>query len=84
MRIIEAKKEKAITDMEVTKRHLYERAAGSKVGEKQYHPLIQFVLGLKQSLGESLEILPMTKSKKEEVDGDVEGNSIRRKAFDEK
>ena len=51
MRVIEAKKEKAITYIEVTKRHLYERAAGSKVGEKQHHPLIQFVLDLKQSLG---------------------------------
>ena len=78
MRIIEAKKEKAITDMEVTKRHLYERAAGSKVREKQYHPLVQFVLG------ESLGVLPMTKSKKEEGDSDVKGNSKRRKAFDEK
>ncbi|CAB9515638.1 expressed unknown protein [Seminavis robusta] len=69
-RVLKAKLEKSNADLQKTKKQLYETAAESKVREKQFHLLIQCMLDLKRSLGETVEIPPPPKeeetAKKEE------------------
>jgi hypothetical protein len=71
-RILQAKMEKANADVENTKKQLYKISAESKIREKQFHLLIQCMLDLKRSLGESIEIPPQKKEETEKEDEDDE------------
>lgn len=71
-RVLQAKMEKVNSDLEKTKKQLYETAAESKVREKQFHLLIQCMLDLKRSLGEAIEIPPEKKIEAEEEEEEEE------------
>lgn len=60
-RILQAKMDKMNKDLEATKKKLYETAAESKVREKQFHLLIQVMVDLKRSMGETIELPPPPK-----------------------
>ena len=71
-RVLQAKMEKANADVEKTKKQLYKISSESKIREKQFHLLIQCMLDLKRSLGESIEIPPQKKEETEKEEEDDE------------